>query len=144
MKAFCIPLRFKHKYSLLTPSKVHVPRDIQIPVFLIRHELESRMLFNALSTIGLHDCYFEAHLDRLILASLRMWDGTDETFKIYFDLMCKWSKDVNTNDDVITRRALKIYYALIKARDKRGLELNRRQKHKKLRVISPKKNKRSR
>jgi len=49
---------------------------------------------------------------------LKMWDGTDETFKVYFDLMQKWSDNVSANDDVITRRALKIYAALIKARDR--------------------------
>jgi hypothetical protein len=47
-------------------------------------------------------------------------DGTDETYKVYFDLMEKWTDNINPNDDVITRRALKIYAALIKARDRKN------------------------
>jgi hypothetical protein len=79
------------------------------------------MLFQHLQIIGFQDCYFETFLDRLILASLRMWDGTDETYKMYSDLMDKWTDDINPKDDVITKRALKIYAALIKARDGRNI-----------------------
>lgn len=120
MKSFCIPLNFNHSHSFIRPGNVHVPKEIEIPIFLIRNELQSRMLFKAFRDLGFSDCYFETYLDRLILASLRMWDGTDETYKIYYDLMCRWSSDVNISDDVITRRALKIYYSLIRARNKRG------------------------
>ncbi|PZR07025.1 MAG: hypothetical protein DI539_24145 [Flavobacterium psychrophilum] len=111
-------LDFIHGYRLIRSPKIKIPHDIEVPVFLIIHELQSRMLFKHLGAVGFQGCYFENFLDRLILASLDMWDGTDETFKIYFDLIEKWSEDINANDDVIIRRALKIYYALVKARDK--------------------------
>src|SRR5690606_12103528 len=105
MRTFSIPLNFRHNYGLVRSSRVKVPKEIQVPIFLIRHELQNRMFYKHLQEIGLEGCYFESFLDRLILASLRMWDGTDATFKIYFDLMEKWSKDINADEDVITRRA---------------------------------------
>ncbi len=122
MKSFSIPLNFRHGYRLVRSPNIKIPREIEIPIFLIRHELQSRMLFKHLHVIGFQDCYFENFLDRLILASLKMWDGTDETFKVYFDLMQKWSGNVSADDDVITRRALKIYAALIKARDRKAIK----------------------
>ncbi|NOT74424.1 MAG: hypothetical protein HOP08_05805 [Cyclobacteriaceae bacterium] len=120
MRVFSIPLNFRHGIRLVRSPKINIPKEIEVPVFLIRHELQSRMLFKHFAMIGFQECDFETFLDRLILASLRMWDGTDETFKIYFDLMKKWSNNINADEDVITRRALKIYYALIKARDRKN------------------------
>lgn len=116
IRSFSIPLNHPKGFSLLRPSKVKVPREIEVPIFLIRNELQSRMLFNALSEIGFTDCYFETYLYPLILASLRLRDGSDETFRVYTELMEKWSKDINPNEDVILRRALKIYNALVKYR----------------------------
>jgi hypothetical protein len=109
----------RRRYPLLNPGKVNVPRNIEVAIFLIVHELKSRMVYEALSQIATIDCYLESHLDRLILKTLRMWDGTDETYNYYFALMDKWSREVNTDNDVITRRALKIHGALISFRDTR-------------------------
>lgn len=119
MKTFSIPLNFRHNHELVRSPRIKIPREIQVPVFLIRHELQSRMFYKHLQEIGLEGCYFESFLDRLILASMHMWDGTDATYKIYFDLMDKWSNDINADEDVITRRALKVYAALVKARENR-------------------------
>ena len=119
MKFFSIPITHKHGYKLIRPGKFKIPTEIEVPVFLIRQELMLRMLFNSFSAIGFNECYFEPHLDRLILASLRMWDGTDETNNIYIKIMDKWSSNINPNPDVITRRALKIYHALILARERK-------------------------
>lgn len=121
MKTFSIPLNFCHNHELVRSSRIKVPREIQVPVFLIRHELQNRMFYKHLQEIGLEGCYFESFLDRLILASLQMWDGTDATYKTYFDLMDKWSNDINADEDVITRRALKIYAALVKARESKKI-----------------------
>lgn len=123
MKAFTIPLNFRHRFRFIRPGKFDVPKDIEIPVLLIRHELQNRMLYKHLQRIGLDGCYFENFLDHLIMASLRMWDATDETNKILFDLIEKWTDDVNPDDDEITKRALKICRALIRARDQRGIAL---------------------
>src|SRR5688572_28379470 len=96
------------RYPLINQGKVKVPKEIEVSIFLIRHELKLRMIYQALESIGSVDCYFESHLDRLIMASLQMWDGKDETYEVYFALMDKWTKDINSDPDVITRRALKI------------------------------------
>lgn len=131
MKAFTIPLNFIHRFRFIRPGKVDVPKDIEIPVFLIRHELQNRMLHKHLQVIGLDGCYLENFLDHLILASLKMWDATDKTNKIFYDLIEKWSEDVNPDDDVITKRALKIYYALVKARDDNDIALSNSSRRKK-------------
>ncbi len=106
------------RYPLITPGKVKIPKQIEVPIFLIRHELKLRMVYQAIESIATVDCYFESHLDSLILASLKMWDAKDETYKVYFRLMDKWTKNINSDPDVITRRAITIYHALIKLRDR--------------------------
>jgi hypothetical protein len=109
----------RRRYPLINNGKVNVPDNIQVPIFLIVHELKSRMIYEALTPVFTIDCYLESHLDRLILKTLKMWDGRDETYEFYFKLMDKWSKDVSTDSDVIIRRALKIYGALTNFRDTR-------------------------
>jgi hypothetical protein len=138
MKAFTIPLNFPHSFRFIRPGKVDVPLDIEIPVLLIRHELQNRMFYKHLQEVGLVGCYLENFLDNLIMASLRMWDATDETNKILYDLIEKWSEDVNPDDDVLTRRALKIYHALVKARDERGIGLYEAKRKRKSRGRSSK------
>jgi hypothetical protein len=107
----------RRRYSLINPGKVNVPRDIEVPIFLIVHELKSRMVYETLRPIATIDCYLESHLDRLILKTLRMWDHKDETWDFYLDLMDKSSKDLSTDSTVIIRRALRIYKSLITFRD---------------------------
>jgi len=116
IRSFSIPLNHPQGFSLLGRTKVNVPREMEVPIFLIRHELKSRMFFNVLSQVGFTDSYFEAYLDSLILASVRLRDGSDGTFKVYTDLMEKWSQDINDDEDVIIRRSVKIYNALVKYR----------------------------
>lgn len=118
MKDSKLILTYRNRYPLIPSRNVKVPKEIEVAVFLIRHELKSRMAFEALNRIATIDCYLESHLDSLILAILKMCDGKDETYATYADLMDKWAKDINTDPDVITRRALKIYNSLVKARDK--------------------------
>lgn len=119
MSTFSIPLNFSHGYRLIRPSQGKVPKEIEIPIYLIRHELQSRMLFKHLHAIGFQECYFETFLDHLILASLKMYDGNDENFKLYFKLIEKWSDHITSNDRVITQRALKVYTSLIKVRNRK-------------------------
>jgi hypothetical protein len=64
------------------------------------------------------DCYLESHLNRLILASLKMWDGKDETYIAYYTIMNKWAKDISSDLEVIKRRAIKICNYLVHVRDK--------------------------
>lgn len=127
MKFFHFPLN--SPYGLLH-SRVEIPREIQVPVALIYHELMNRMLFGHLQVIEM-SCDLEHFLDNLILASLNMHDGSDETFKLYLDIMDHWAEQVTCDKEVIARRAIKIYYALIKARDKRKAKMYHRKKNSK-------------
>lgn len=109
----------RRRRSLINPGKVTVPTKMQVPIFLIIHELKVRMIYESFRPIATIDCYLQTHLDRLILKTMKMWDGKDKTYEFYFDLMDKWTKPINSDPEVITRRALKIYHALIRMRDSR-------------------------
>lgn len=95
---------------------VKLPSDTQITLYLIKEELKSRKLFHALHEVGLDDCYFQPHLDTLILRSVGMDDGTDETFSIYYDIIEKRSKKIEGDHESIMKQALKVYMELMQVK----------------------------
>lgn len=92
---------------------VKLPSSIQSSLYLIKEELKSRKLFHALHEVGLDDCYFQPHLDTLILRSVGMDDGTDETFSLYYDIIEKRSRKIEADNESIMKQALKVYMELM-------------------------------
>jgi hypothetical protein len=90
-----------------------LPLDIQYTLYLIKEELKSRKLFHALHEVGLDDCYFQPHLDSLILRSLGIDDNTDETFARYDAILDKRSKKIEADYDSIMKQVLKVYHELL-------------------------------
>jgi len=113
---------FRNEYPLINPGNIIIPREIEVPIYLILHELKQCMIYETLNRIASIESYFEDHLDRLILASLRMWDGKDETYAVYYKLIDQYSKPINSDHSVLLRRAMKIYDGLIEYRDKMGIK----------------------
>jgi hypothetical protein len=99
---------------------VKLPKRIDLVLSLIKEELKTRKFFDALQQAGLDDCYFQPHLDRLILKNLGMDDGTDGTFNLYSDIIEKRSKKIEADQDSIMKQALKVYIELIIAKKKRS------------------------
>jgi hypothetical protein len=97
---------------------VKLPPDIQFTLYLIKEELKSRKLFHALHEAGLDDCYFQPHLDVLILRSVGMDDETDETFNIYHDIIRKRSMKIEADQNSIMKQALKVYMELMAEKKK--------------------------
>jgi len=95
---------------------VKLPSKLQMTLYLIKEELKSRKLFHALREAGLDDCYFQPHLDTLILRSVGMDDGTDETFSLYYDIIEKRSKKIEADNESIMKQALKVYMELLEVK----------------------------
>lgn len=91
---------------------VKLPNETQVALFLIREELKARKLFHGLHEVGLSDCYFQPHLDILILRSVGLDDETDETYGLYEDIIEKRSRKIDADLDSITKQALKVYQEL--------------------------------
>lgn len=106
-----MPIRIKHPI-------VRIPDNIQLSIYLIKEELKSRKLFHALHEVGLDDCYFQPHLDVLIMESLGLCDGTDETFSMYEEIMDRRSKKIEADHDSIMKQALKVYHELLNEKEK--------------------------
>ncbi|NBW38189.1 MAG: hypothetical protein EBR30_24835 [Cytophagia bacterium] len=106
-----MPVQTKHPI-------IRIPDDIQQSIYLIKEELKSRKLFHALHEVGIDDCYFQPHLDILIMESLGLCDGTDETFKMYDEIMDRRSKKIEADNDSIMRQALKAYHELLHEKKK--------------------------
>ena len=92
---------------------VKLPSQTQMSLYLIKEELKSRKLFHALHEVGLDDCYFQPHLDSLILRSVGLDDHTDDTFTIYDTILDKRSKKIEADYDSITKQTLKAYHELL-------------------------------
>lgn len=86
--------------------------DAQIVLYLIKEELKSRKFFRTLQQAGLHDCYFQPHLDSLILRSLDLDDDSDKVFDAYYDIIEHRSKKIDADTDSIMKQALKVYMEL--------------------------------
>ncbi len=97
---------------------IKLPSDIQLTLYLIKEELKSRKFFRTLQEAGLHDCYYQPHLDALILRSLDLDDGSDQVFDAYYDLIEHRSRKIDADNDSIMKQALKVYLALTRLRKK--------------------------
>lgn len=89
-----------------------LPTDTQVSLFLIKEELKSRKLFHVLHDVGLDDCYFQPHLDSLILQSVGICDHTDEIFNEYTEILDKRSRKIKMDHESIVKQALKVYIEL--------------------------------
>jgi len=89
-----------------------LPAQMEETLFLIGEELKSRRLFETLHQIGVDDCYFQPHLDSLILRSMGL-DISDDTFNRYADIMDKRALKIEPDQKSITKQALKAYRELI-------------------------------
>lgn len=97
---------------------IKLPTEDQLTLYLIKEELKSRKLFHALHEVGLDDCYFQPHLDSLILRSVGLDDHTDETFARYDAILDKRSKKIEADYDSIMKQALKVYHELLNEKKK--------------------------
>jgi hypothetical protein len=98
---------------------VKLPQKVDYCLFLIKEELKSRRFFEGLHRVGLDDVYLQSHLDKLILKSVGLDDGTDETSEFYFRIMERRSKKIEADYDSIVTQALKVYMELISERKRR-------------------------
>jgi len=98
---------------------VKLPSETQLSLFLITEELKIRKLFNTLREIGIEDCYYEPDLSFLILKSVGLNDGKDETFYHFSDLMDKRSEKIKPEHDSIMKQALKVYQELMNEKKKK-------------------------
>ena len=106
LQKFCL-MKTKHAQS------VKVSPESQLAINLIKEELKCRKFFHALHLAGIEDCYFQPHLDTLILRAVGLDDGTDETFSFYTDIIDKRSKKIVADHASITQQALKVYRELM-------------------------------
>ena len=97
-------------------------RSVDSLLFIIAQELKIRKLFNAFQKAGIDDCYFEAHLDRLILAEIGLDDGTDQTMELYCKIIEKRSKKIKPGNASIMKQSLKVYTELSEEKSRRKIK----------------------
>jgi hypothetical protein len=87
--------------------------EAELTISLIREELKSRKLFLALHQVGLDDCYFQPHLDALILDSLGITEHTDDLFGQYDEILERHSKKITADGNSVTKHANGVYGELM-------------------------------
>lgn len=97
---------FKH-------TLVKQPAGTQAALCLIREELKSRKLFLALREAGIDDCFFQPHLDFIILHNLGLNEGSDATQTRCAAILDKRSRLIEANHDSIIKQAQKAYADLL-------------------------------
>lgn len=96
---------------------IKLPQQTEQTLYLIGEELKCRKLFWALQQAGIDDCYFQPHLDSLILRGLGM-DSSDETYEVYSRIMERRSKKIEADRKSITKQSLKVYQELLHEKKK--------------------------
>jgi hypothetical protein len=94
-------------------SLIKLPTNAQLAIFLIKEELKSLKFFNSLRDAGLDDCYYQPHLDELIMAYVGLDDDENETYDSYYNIMEKYSQKIEPDIESITEQAFNAYMELI-------------------------------
>lgn len=92
---------------------VRLPGKLETLLYLIAEELKSRHLFRGLQQVELNDCFFQPHLDSLILRSIGMDGDSDDVFLAYTEIMDRRSAKIEADKDTITKQSLKAYTELM-------------------------------
>jgi len=92
---------------------VRLPGELETLLYLISEELKSRHLFRGLQAVELNDCFFQPHLDSLILKAIGMDGDSDEVFLVYTEIMDRRSMKIEADKDTITKQSLKAYTELM-------------------------------
>jgi hypothetical protein len=109
------PIVMKNRYALKHPL-VKLLADVQFTLALIREELRCRKLFHGLREAGLEDCYFQPHLNSLIMHSMGIDDLPDATYTQYESILEKRSRKIEEDGESIMKQALKVYAELVALR----------------------------
>jgi hypothetical protein len=88
-------------------------------LYLIREELKSQKFFSILQDAGIHDCYFQPRLDKLILSQMELDDGTDETFEEFYRIIERRMKKLEPKNESVRKQALKVYVDLLDMKKRR-------------------------
>jgi hypothetical protein len=108
--------------AVMKNALVSLPAPVQTVLFLIREELKSRKLFHTLNKAGITNCYFQPHLDELILDSLGIDATSDEAFATYNTIVDRRSRKIEADNDSVMKQALKVYHELLIEKKKRCTE----------------------
>lgn len=92
---------------------VRLPKEIQFPLYLIGEELKSRHLFQGLQDVELSDCFFQPHLDSMILELIGLDGDSDDVYLVYTKIMDRRSMKIEADKDSITKQSLKAYSELM-------------------------------
>lgn len=98
---------------------VKLPYNIDLCLYLIKEQLKTLKFFDGLQKIGVEDCSYQPHLHKLILESVGLEDGMDETYDFYFKVMEKRSKKIQSDNDSIMTQAFKAYVELVNEKTRR-------------------------
>ena len=101
-------------------ADVNTPGDKELLLILIREELKARKLFKILSALGCHDITYQTDLSELVLTKAGFKHPGDLYF-LYFNLLHKYCKKLNGNDEVLMQQVQKVYTKLMAMKDELGL-----------------------
>jgi hypothetical protein len=90
-----------------------LPDNIQIILALIGEELKSYKFFNSLREIGLDDSFYQSNLSSLILSKAGFYEESDEVSDYYFNLLSRYSQQLEPKDASVKQQALEVYLDLL-------------------------------
>jgi hypothetical protein len=98
---------------------VKLPAQKDLLLYLIKEELKSRRFFNGLREIGLDDCYFQPDFSTIVLAYTGFTDEENATYDFYFNLLEKYSEQIEPADESVMKHAFNVYIDLLAERKRR-------------------------
>jgi hypothetical protein len=98
---------------------VKLPSDMELVLYLIREELKSTKFFSSLASVGLDDCFYQAHFGPVILGYMGFDEISDELQEFYGDLIDRHGQKIEEDNTMITACAVEVYEEILIERKKR-------------------------
>jgi hypothetical protein len=108
------------KLKSLQYPLVKLPAQKDLILYLLKEELKSRRFFNGLREIGLDDSYFQPDFSTIVLAYTGFTDEENETYDFYFNLLEKYSQQIEPEDESVMKHAFNVYIDLLAERKRRN------------------------
>jgi len=101
------------KLKNLNVQLLKFPSEIEFTIYLIKEDLRSSKFFNTLASVGFEDNPYRSDFSTMVLASIGFEDRSDALYELYYNLLNKYAKKVESDNKKIIKVAFNLYVDLI-------------------------------
>ena len=105
-------VKLKMEASLL--PLIDLPADVELLLLLIREDLKAHKLAECLNALGGGGSPYQADLTDVVLIAAGFKDWPNEVYDFYFQLLHKYSAELNGSNTELMKTVMKVYHELVR------------------------------